>query len=199
MPDRKFSYVRQFIPREKREKILIVCEGETEKLYLEKFSRKLYLINVKGGSALALVKRAVEEKNDPSKYYNKVWCVVDRDKGGNHNIKIVEEAWKLATENQIQLAYSNQCFELWFLLHYEIPKTKHTRPQYREKLSEFIGKRYKKAAEEMHGLLKKLKPNALQNAAMLYDRYPEEDWLKNDPYTRVHLLVEEIEEYLKGY
>lgn len=193
------DFERQIGTRKTRDNILIVCEGETEKFYLEKFSRHIKIINVKGGSALTLVQRAVEEKNDPSKFYNKVWCVVDRDRGSNNPPENLIIALELAQENKIQLAYSNQCFELWFLLHYEIPLIKLTKAQYIRKLSKFIGEKYKKPAEEMHGLLKKLKPQALRNAGQLYDRYSGEDWLENDPYTRVHLLVEEIEEYLKGY
>jgi RloB-like protein len=71
---------------------------------------------------LELVRAAVKLKREKEneargwakKYWPTVWCLFDRD---DHNG--VNEAVKLAKGNEIQVAYSHPCFELWRLLHYQ--------------------------------------------------------------------------------
>jgi len=101
---------------------LIVCEGETEKLYFNFLKSKLddkyrrqVIIRIKsagGGDALAVVKRAVFFKNELD--VKKVWVVFDND-----NSNKIEEAFKLADENKLNIVYTNKCFEFWFLLHFK--------------------------------------------------------------------------------
>jgi hypothetical protein len=73
------------------------------------------------GSPMTLVERAVEKvdqrrrtmrrgKGDAE--FDEIWCVFDRDEH-----PLVNEAIELAAQHEIGVAFSNPCFELWFVLH----------------------------------------------------------------------------------
>ena len=106
---------------------LIICEGQnTEPKYFEGFPVPTKTILIEGGkgSKTALVNYALEIKN--SKKYEgenrEVWCVFDFD------IKPDEAATQpqdfnnsieKAEANGMRVAWSNDAFELWFVLHYQ--------------------------------------------------------------------------------
>jgi len=98
-----------------KEKFLIVCEGEnTEPSYFEKF--KLTTATIKavgeGYNTVSLVKRAkkLSEEDD----YDQIWCVFDRDGFNGFN-----DAIYMAEGMGFHVAYSNQAFEYWLILHFE--------------------------------------------------------------------------------
>jgi len=95
--------------------ILIICEGEnTEPSYFNQF--KLSSATVKsigeGYNTISLVKRAIE-LNNPK--YDQVWCVFDKDDFSEINFN---KAISLAEKNGFDVAYSNQSFEYWLILHF---------------------------------------------------------------------------------
>lgn len=121
--------LRRRKPRiERRDRILIVCEGRaTEPDYFRSLRHELRApivieINDKSGVPKTVVERAVElkkeaEKNakrDSNLRYDEVWCVFDVDTHPN-----LPEALQQAAANGIHVALSNPCFELWILLHFE--------------------------------------------------------------------------------
>lgn len=97
--------------------ILIVCEGEnTEPSYFKQF--RLSSATIKpiglGYNTISLVNRAIllsQEKN-----YNQVWCVFDKD---DFAITDFNNAIAIAEANNFGVAYSNQAFEYWILLHFD--------------------------------------------------------------------------------
>ena len=96
--------------------ILIVCEGKnTEPSYFNSF--KLSSATVKsigeGYNTVSLVNRAVFLSKQ--KKYDQVWCVFDKDDFSNNNFN---SAITLATQNNLNVAYSNQAFEYWIILHF---------------------------------------------------------------------------------
>ncbi len=115
---------RQPLPR-----ILIVCEGtRTEPGYfhgMRHLQRSLIeLVLSPGGTPKTLVERAVEKKEaakreakrraDRNLLYDEIWCVFDVDEH-----PFVPEAKQQAAANNIAVAISNPCFELWVLLHFQ--------------------------------------------------------------------------------
>lgn len=50
-------------------------------------------------------------------YYDEAWVVFDRDGFENNQIT---QAFSLADTNEIKCAFSNQAFEYWILLHYNL-------------------------------------------------------------------------------
>lgn len=67
------------------------------------------------GVPLTLVKLAVERKADPE--VDECWCVFDVEWPKNH--PNLPAAMSLARANNISLAISNPCFEVWLILHHK--------------------------------------------------------------------------------
>jgi hypothetical protein len=106
----------------------VFVEGlRTEELYLTYWRRRhrdrvLVEIDPYRGSPLQLVERAVraqrtgarEARRGRGRAHDQIWCVFDRDE---HSY--FDRAIELARSHQINLAISNPCLELWFILHFE--------------------------------------------------------------------------------
>ncbi len=210
--------------REYKDSILIICEGsETEVKYFKSFP----VTNIKvetigtGRNTISLISEAIEIWKgfaDDHTFYERLWCVFDRDDFPLQNYneafdKIEFEEQKLnkkfkkqtKREIKISIAYSNQAFELWYLLHYDYITASIDRSEYKRMLTKRMGKKYRKNDPDIYGLLKKLSDDthtlqgqtyAISNAKKLYSSIKG---LKHNhnPSTTIHLLVEELNKYLK--
>jgi hypothetical protein len=58
--------------------------------------------------------RKAKSEKDENLKYDQVWCVFDID---NH--PKVNDAKQMANANDIQVAVSNQSFEIWLILHFQ--------------------------------------------------------------------------------
>ncbi len=96
--------------------ILIVCEGEnTEPSYFNQFrvtSAKVKSVG-EGYNTVSLVNRAAELAQQGN--YEKVWCVFDKDDFKDEDFN---SAIQIAEVNNFGVAYSNQAFEYWLILHF---------------------------------------------------------------------------------
>lgn len=96
--------------------ILIVCEGEnTEPSYFNQFrlsSAKVTPVG-EGYNTISLVYRALELSQQGS--FDQVWCVFDKD---DFNEQDFNDAIQIAKSNNFGVAYSNQGFEYWLILHF---------------------------------------------------------------------------------
>lgn len=97
--------------------ILIVCEGKnTEPSYFRQF--KLTSATIKaigdGYNTTSLVNQAIRLSQQNS--YDQVWCVFDKDQFSAHDFN---NAVSIAIANNFGVAYSNQAFEYWLILHFE--------------------------------------------------------------------------------
>jgi len=96
--------------------ILIVCEGEnTEPSYFNQFrlsSAKVKSVG-EGYNTISLVNRAFELSQQGS--FDQVWCVFDKD---DFNEKDFNDAIQHAKSTNFGVAYSNQAFEYWLILHF---------------------------------------------------------------------------------
>jgi hypothetical protein len=139
--------------------------------------------------------RRGQDSTSAGRPYNQIWCVFDRDSfpSGNFN-----RAFKVADENRIHIAYSNQCFELWYILHYFFNDAAIDRHEYSRNLTKFIGRKYRKNDESMYDLLKERQADAIRNAKKLLSRYAPCNPEKDDPSTTVHELVETLNEFVSG-
>lgn len=124
--------------KESKPVILVVTEGEvTEKEYLDGFvsatKNPRVRIEVVGGAGVpkTIVESAKERKKESEKQargekdenllFDEVWCVFDFDEHPN-----IPDARQMARDNDIKLAISNPCFELWLWLHFaEQPGMQH--------------------------------------------------------------------------
>ena len=122
---------------------LIVTEGtETEVNYFknikriieEWFSNSIIVekieLDVQGTarSTKVLVNEAIKKRS--LKTYSEVWVVFDKDDN-----KDFDDAIALAKKEGLNVAWSNECFELWLLLHFQDLKSAIGRDDYYSKLN----------------------------------------------------------------
>ena len=92
---------------------------------------------IKGGDALQRVENAVvyknkKEKEKPVQHY---WIVFDKDDATD---KEFIKAIRMAEKNGISVAWSNQAFELWFILHFRDFSHFCHRDKYESQIKKFI-------------------------------------------------------------
>ena len=122
--------------------------------------------------------------------YDQVWCVFDRD---SFPVENFNNALSLASERDIRVAYSNEAFELWYLLHFDFHDTAVSRQTYKTRLSQKFGFEYAKNSPDIYELLEDKQQIAIRNATRLLDGYGEQHRPAYDnPCTTVHLLVQEL-------
>ncbi len=183
-------------------KILIVCEGEkTEPLYFKSFPINYGEIEVKVAgiamNTLSLVNKTIELKKNATKKgeeYNQIWCVFDKDSFPDSDF---DNAIKKAKAHNFRLGFSNEAFELWFLLHFEYYNYPMPRKDYEKKINEKINKKYKKNILIYKDILE-CQENAIDNAKRLYEQKLSErlPFSKCNPITTVFLLVEELNKWI---
>jgi hypothetical protein len=179
------------------QRFLIVCEGQkTEPHYFNGFRvpKDIVELDIRGTgyNTIRLVEKAIELK-DVEKY-DQVWCVFDRNSHPAHHFK---GALELADKNDISVAYSNQSFELWYLLHFDYCDTATHRKDCCRRLNRRLGRRYEKNGETLYDDLKPLQQDAIRNATRLLAQYDPRDPERDNPSTTVHLLVIELNKFIR--
>ena len=205
----KASQKRREKTREKLVRFLIVCEGEkTEPHYFEALIKNCIstirevIIEGEGRATVALVDRAkaikqeLERKNAMA--FDRVWLVFDKD-----NIDDFNEAIRKAKKLGFQCAWSNEAFELWYLLHFAYLDTGIGRNAYVEKLQGFFREKmgdtdfeYKKGNPNIYRLLQKhgSEDLAISHANKLRASYEGTDYANHKPCTMVDKLVKELKD-----
>ncbi|MBI5651282.1 MAG: RloB domain-containing protein [Chloroflexi bacterium] len=177
------------------ERFLIVCEGEkTEPNYFKSFRVPKQVVDVKGYgfNTVALVEKALELKNQGN--YDQIWCVFDKD---SFPVEHFNRAITLAKQNGIAVAYSNEAFELWYLLHFNYYDTAIGRDDYIQKLSELLGYKYKKNSDLIYEEIQRYQITAIRNARKLLEQYIPPNPAYDKPSTTVHLLVEQLNRFIR--
>jgi|ERR1043165_2889930 hypothetical protein len=116
-------------------KIIIVCEGEkTEPEYFEAIrislrlpTLKVHVVHPNGTDPLTIVleaiaQRSIREMDKSWTTGDSAWAVYDGDEHQLINPHNWNDAIQLAARKKINLAVSNPCFELWYVLHFQ-PQT----------------------------------------------------------------------------
>ncbi len=176
--------------------IRIYTEGEsTEPNYFNAIKDELRLseidikVNGLGHNTIALVEYVIDRKNETSSTDEDTewWVVFDKDDFGRFN-----EAIEKAESEGIKVAYSNESFELWFILHFEFLQSSLGRDKFAAKITSHIGKKYEKNID-IYSLLKSKESDAIRNAKNLekqHDKLGEASFDKRVPSTRVYELIE---------
>ncbi|MDB9417101.1 RloB family protein [Microcystis aeruginosa] len=181
---------RQTKTRETRKRFLIVCEGEkTEVNYFKAFDvpKKIEVtVRGEGKNSLSLVNKAIQIidnlKQDDS--FDQIWCVFDKD---NCSKEQFNQAEGLAKQKNIKIAYSNEAFEIWFILHFQYLDIATSRSEYLTILTNQMKKygllneqeKYEKNREDMYEKLKPYQRTAITNAAKLIQ---DRDEAKKHPF-----------------
>lgn len=200
MAHEKRSVKLQRSSKRKRQlrKILIVCEGEkTEPSYFKSFPEKPDVfdsLDVEGigNNTIFVVKKAIELRDKALKEgtpYIEAWAVFDKDDFSQTDF---EAAINIAVENRIHVAYSIECFELWYLLHFNFYDTAMHRKDYFDKLSVLLKQKYEKNNENMYSLLRTRIDTAIKNASKLHVRQMSLPIKMQNPVTLVYELVQKL-------
>lgn len=186
---------------------LIVCEGaKTEPNYFRSFpsttGKFVYDIHFEGGgiSTKKVVEKAIELRDNSFQKYDRVWAVFDRD---SFPAKDFNAAILKAKSNGISCAWSNEAFELWYLLHFHNRVTAMKRGEYEKAIEDAVNVKsinkkqkfsYVKNATDM---FYKLQVYGNQEQAILWakdlaQQYDDERFANHNPATQVYKLVEEL-------
>lgn len=184
----------------KLQRHLIVCEDEKSAAdYLRAFnvSEDFAEVVVEGGAGntasvveKALKLRAKAVTNHAP--YAAVWCVFDRDSFPAKNFNRAFDLARGDDKHDVRIIWSNECFELWYLLHFEFVVAGIGRNELYAKLSETtrLGKKYEKADKTVFELLSGKVETAKENSKKLLADYGSElNPEKDNPSTNVHELV----------
>lgn len=191
--------------------ILIVCEGQTEKLYFESFpvlGVKIKAIDLKGQSKLKLIESTKEIVDSTDEEYNEVWCVFDMDvRRGADEFADFDNAINKALDLGYKAAYSNDAFELWFYLHYNLTNAQQLRTFYYTELGKRFGINYVRDGKkynfciQIYSILNKdinsSQQNAIDRAKALFEEQKHLTYHEQNPITKVYELVEVLNENLR--
>lgn len=208
------SYQEETI--EVKKTFLIICEGEnTEPLYFEGFPVPSKTVVTERGcnSKTALVKYALKIKDLPKHEGREVWCVFDFDVKPDEAATQPEDfnnAILMAEANGMRVAWSNDAFELWFILHYQTLESALTRHELYKilkdkwelesfsseaKKEDFCLEHYERHQEGKNGASQK---QAIRRARVLHEAHEgRHNFAEQIPCTTVYLLVEELNKNLK--
>ena len=204
---KRFKSKKRKESKELRTYFLIVCEGEkTEPNYFKSFPKRvgnvIFDLQLDGGgiSTLKVVEKAIELRDKSRQKYDRVWAVFDRDsfKANSFNSAIFK-----AKANFIECAWSNEAFELWYLLHFHNRVTAMSRDQYAKAIENAVenklGKKsskftYEKNNPDMYKILEKFGDQdlAIKWAKDLDSKIQGESFANYNPITQVYKLVEEL-------
>lgn len=202
---------------------LIICEDQkTEKDYFENFKqafpeRTVYLRCIGTGlDPKGVVEKAIEERQslaiEAEKEVDVVWSVFDKDDADQNTAKRqrFDEAFQIAWEQNIKLAFSNEVFELWLLLFLTDVKSDEPLPRKAvyariqdeiRKSDGFVNFVYKHGDTEVLKIIAAIgnEEVAMARAAFLLDAHVGKPPIDANPSTRVHLLVKEIRDWITYY
>ena len=186
----------------------IISEGtKTEPYYIsglvDAINKKYYdfsrekRINVKGTgrntrSLLSYARKQVYEEFPQATI---VWLMYDKDDFPYDDFDNTQfSAESRSDEREYKVAWSNECIELWFILHFQDLYSNVGREQYRNILNRYFD--YEKNLVNIYEILKDNTATAINRARQQYEQYGSEPPSKRCPATRVFELVEELQNYL---
>ncbi|UJF15229.1 RloB family protein [Jeotgalibaca sp. MA1X17-3] len=195
---KKKDYQRKVATRLPKKTFLIVCEGtKTEPNYFRSFpvlSAKVEIVGT-GRNTLSLVRYAEGILQQRQDQFDEVWLVFDKDSFSADSFNQAINYCQTHYQEGFRVAYSNEAFELWYVLHYQLITRPISRYRYSSILTKKMGFRYKKNIPHLYRLLKERQPMALKNAKILYQNRSHSP-AKDNPSTTVFQLVEELNRHI---
>ena len=198
------------------ERHMFVTEGtKTEPAYIqglvEELAQKLgngvkkqITIWPEGTNTLFLLKRAEDHLHNQKYEYQHIWIMYDLDDFPHDYFDNVvarcDALNKRNSENgsgpKYHAIWSNQCFELWVLLHFGPMDSAIDRNDYYEKISHHLSSqgicnKYEKNNKEMFSYIRPHLKAAIKNAERLEKKFTGISPSRADPCTMVHHLFED--------
>lgn len=211
--ERKIENLQKF-----KHRFYIFCEGErTEPNYFKGFKKiiennpiykNMVLVNIEpcGAETMRVIGQAETYMNEKNIKQGEVWCVYDKDCFPKERFNgVSQKALSLNRKNpnlQYKVAWSNECIEYWFLLHFAYYDSNNYRTEYKKFLNEKfkdlkIGKYEKNMSDIFDILLNYGNPKqAIKYAKKRIDESKGVPESEMAPATRVYELIEELAKYL---
>jgi len=189
---------------------LIICEGKvTEPIYFEAIAGPNVQVTAKGygRSKTALVEKAEKHCDDydidPTK--TRVWVVFDFDVKYDqisNQREDYNEAIVKAKQLGFEVAYSNDCFELWLVLHLKAIEGEFHRKQLFEFLTDHFGEDYEQMGKNRTRWLQKVSEwksdprvntmEAFKRSVALDLEHSNKPFADQNPITKVYQLAQEL-------
>lgn len=182
--------------------IYIFTEGETESNYFRILNRKYKSsTNVKvetksvGKQGKSLIQHAIGRKEKMTRKEKNnlggIYVIFDKDDINNNDF---QEALKLAKENDIKIGFSNKCFEIWMLAHFEKPNGSHVGKKLFIRLGDYLGcKQYEKNHKSDIVVLHKLEDFVSMAISNTKDMPEFSQKIVNEvPYTNIAQVIQEV-------
>ena len=146
------------------------------------------------GGPTRLIDTALSEKEkaeDGGNLYDEVWIVFDKDTIAPHTVVAVKGR---AISNGIRVAFSNECFELWLLLHFREDGWQQPRAELPVELDAYLPaySADKGISDRNFAILRANLSRAVRNARWIEENKSLENGLETRPYTSVNQLVKSM-------
>ncbi len=194
-----------------RQYFLIVCEGtKTEPNYFESIKKLLprgimQFIDIQGTArnTKSLVNWTDNFRNEQvqnGKIYDQTWAVFDKDSFLAQSFdNAINKGENMS--DKINCAWTNEAFELWYLLHFEYVSVGMSREDYKPHLEKWLTKKmgkpfkYEKNLPNMYEILQEFGnlKQAILWAEKLENGYQDKQFSEHNPCTKIHHLVKALE------
>lgn len=199
------------------ERHLFVTEGvKTEPLYLEGLInfiaqyrgsgvRNQLVVYGGGDNTLSLLRRAEAYQQSDADDFQHIWLIYDKDDFPSDDfdntfyrcLALNECFCTRGWEREFHPIWSNECFEVWFLLHFMFLDANVHRTQYSGMLRNCLGKPYSKTDPSVFDSLYSLTDTAIRNAKKLMAAYSSEmPPSQRSPATNFYELAEKLISYM---
>lgn len=182
--------------------IYVSCEGETEEAYLKGLKREyikvatIKISNSKKTAAKDVVKNLKKQFKSEYQKEDLKYCIFDCDENSDNALK---DAQELAQKEGATIIFSNPCFEVWLLWHFENDLSyQHSREALKRRIEDLIKPNYWKFKEQPN--LYDLVKDNLTTAQMNYSQRKNE--LNQDsideysrasnPYSNFDILIADL-------
>ncbi|MGW2765707.1 RloB family protein [Streptomyces sp. NPDC001275] len=173
--------------------ILVVCGAKnTEPAYLRGLLASVdnravdVKIKICAQDPVSVVRHTATERDKAGDHYHRAWCVLDVDDFARN----LDQALRLADDENVEVALSNPCFELWLLLHHRAHHAPVTGYQQAKRHLVTHHPGYSKVAREFDfGHYRTRWPDAVERARKLAKSGEE---AKANPSSGMWRLIQEI-------
>lgn len=214
MPTR-FASTRPRKPRRLSPRCIVVCEGrKTEYNYFTLLNATLKgsqraafsFLRGKGGTAIDVVRQAVQKRNDDKRDGrfaprdgDRVYAVIDVEPHDSTKVEPLKRALALASKHDVTVLLSNPSFEVWLLCHVSTAVQMKRRFATPGEVDELLKKRFGKGKDELntnphtsYGRLAKMARDAILVAQEVHHQHHGgcDDLRDANACTEVYRLVE---------
>ena len=190
--------------RVERKAVLIALEDtKSSKYYFQdllkdkKFSGKVVFAKNIGTNPKKVLESLTKYKKENIKTkFEKEWIVIDRDDWSKDDFN---GTLKTAKESGVCVAFSNEAYELWLLLHFQKVTAYTSRQDLIKKLNRYFD--YKKSSHDVYKIIIGFQKDAIKNAEKLTAKQIKDNGRLNpyeqNPLTMIHKLVECLNTFKK--